>query len=205
MKRVCKSMNAILGIVLGVALLGAISASPARAQCIDMSKVKRGATLKNQSWTGRAGSPSLLLVSLGGNQAQLSAGQEPIVGFWKVTFKAPDNSVVDSAFVQWHSDGTEIMNSSRPPITQSYCLGVWRKTGPNQYMLNHFAISWDSAENLVGPANIQEHITLSHDHNSFSGTFSIAQYDTNGTELGGVSGTIEGHRITINTTIGDVL
>ncbi len=31
---------------------------------------------------------------------------------------------VDNAFVQWHSDGTEIMNSRRPAQDGNFCLGV---------------------------------------------------------------------------------
>jgi hypothetical protein len=56
-----------------------------------------------------------------------------IVGFWHVTFVSkgtgfiPDGTIVDMGFSQWHSDGTEILNSSRPPATSNFCLGVWEK------------------------------------------------------------------------------
>ncbi len=49
----------------------------------------------------------------------------PIVGFWHVKFIAkgngfiPDGTVIDMGFSQWHSDGTEILNSSRPPPATS--------------------------------------------------------------------------------------
>ena len=72
-----------------------------------------------------------------------------IVGFWHVKFISkgtgfiPDGTVVDMGFSQWHSDGTEILNSSRPPATSNFCLGVWEKTGPFAYRLNHFALSSD--------------------------------------------------------------
>jgi hypothetical protein len=38
--------------------------------------------------------------------------------------------VIDDALATWHSDGTEIMNSSKPPISQSWCMGVWKTVGP---------------------------------------------------------------------------
>jgi len=154
---------------------------------------------------------------LGAAQAQDvdAPGQEPIVGFWKVNMVSegnnniPDGTVLDSAFSQWHSDGTEIMNSSRPPATQSFCLGVWAIAGPLQYKLNHFAISWNapgsSPSDLLGPANIHETITLSSDHNSFAGTFTIDQYNAGGTLLVHLAGNIEGKRITVDTLITDVL
>src|SRR4029077_2486440 len=73
---------------------------------------------------------------------------DPIVGFWRVNLVSkgnsgiPDGAILDAGFSQWHSDGTEILNSSRAPETQSFCLGVWKKTAPFHYKLNHFAISW---------------------------------------------------------------
>ena len=81
-----------------------------------------------------------------------------IVGFWHVAFVAqgntngiPDGTTIDSAYVQWHSDGTEIMNSSRDPRTGNFCLGVWKRTGAFTYTLKHLALSWDGSGTPVGP------------------------------------------------------
>ena len=126
-----------------------------------------------------------------------------IVGMWKVQFVSegtngiPDGTMIDSAYAQWHSDGTEIMNSGRPPITSSFCLGVWKKTGESTYKLNHFALSWDpSGTVFVGPANIRENVTLNAQGNSFSGTFTIDQFDTNGNTLAHIVGKITAQRVT---------
>jgi hypothetical protein len=126
-----------------------------------------------------------------------------IVGMWKVQFVSegtngiPDGTMIDSAYAQWHSDGTEIMNSGRPPITSSFCLGVWKKTGESTYKLNHFALSWDPTGTVfVGPANIRENVTLNAQGNSFSGTFTIDQFDTNGNTLAHIVGKITAQRVT---------
>jgi hypothetical protein len=126
-----------------------------------------------------------------------------IVGMWKVQFVSegtngiPDGTMIDSAYAQWHSDGTEIMNSGRPPITSSFCLGVWKKTGESTYKLNHFALSWDPSGTIfVGPANIRENVTLNAQGNSFSGTFTIDQFDTNGNTLAHIVGKINAQRVT---------
>ena len=126
-----------------------------------------------------------------------------IVGMWKVQFVSegttgiPDGTVIDSAYAQWHSDGTEIMNSGRPPITSSFCLGVWKRTGESTYKLNHFALSWDpSGTVFVGQANIRENVTLNAQGNSFSGTFTIDQFDTNGNTLAHIVGKITAQRVT---------
>ncbi len=146
--------------------------------------------------------------------AAQAVGAQPagtsIVGFWKFTFTAegnatiPDGTPVDVGFVQWHSDGTEIMNSSRPPVTQSFCLGVWSRTGGASYTLNHFALSWDLDNNFVGPANIREDITVDRGGQSYAGSFTIDQFDGSGHVLAHVAGKVTGTRITVDTTPADI-
>ncbi len=111
-----------------------------------------------------------------------------IVGMWAVQFIAePGDVVIDHALAQWHSDGTEIMNSSREPLTGSFCLGVWKKTGKS-YHLNHYAMSWDATGmTFLGITNIREDVTV-HDHgNTYSGTFTFEQFDPDGNDLGPVA------------------
>ena len=133
------------------------------------------------------------------------------MGFWRVDLISegnagiPDGTVLDAGFTQWHSDGTEILNSSRAPATGTFCLGVWEKTGPSKYKLNHFALSWNPDETLLGPANIREQITVSRDHNSYVGTFTIDQYNTGGNKLVHLAGQVKAKRITVNTAVTDVL
>ncbi|HZZ38731.1 MAG TPA: hypothetical protein VFE06_06355 [Acidobacteriaceae bacterium] len=134
----------------------------------------------------------------------------PIVGFWHVKFVVGSGSsaqTIDAGYSQWHSDGTEIMNSGgRPPVTTSFCLGVWKQVGYRQYKLNHFAASWDPTPatnapygTLMGPAQIQEDVTVGPDGNHFSGTFTIDQYLENGNLQAHVAGNITGTRITVST------
>jgi len=133
--------------------------------------------------------------------------EDAIVGFWHVKFVAkgspglPDGTEIDAGYSQWHSDGTEIMNSGgRSPITSNFCMGVWKQLGNGKYKLNHFATSWDATgSNLIGPAQIREEVTLSADGNRFSGNFTIDQYDESGKNLGHAQGTITGTRIGVNT------
>jgi len=131
-----------------------------------------------------------------------------IVGFWHVKFVSegskgiPDGTEVDAGYSQWHSDGTEIMNSGgHSPITSNFCLGVWQEMGGGKYKLNHFATAWDpTGSTLIGPANIKELVTLDSTGNNFSGTFTINQFNEAGKKLAHVQGTITGTRITADTT-----
>lgn len=181
-----------------------VFANKVNAECGDLSKYKLGASLQPQSWQGMEfGRGSLL---------QVDASVDPIVGFWQVTLTAkgnnpgpPDGVVIDKGFSQWHSDGTEILNSSRAPVTQSFCLGVWKKLASGKYKLNHFPISWDPNSNLVGVANIREEVALSSDGNTFTGTFTLDQYDQAGNKLVHIIGTVSATRLTVDTPASAVL
>jgi hypothetical protein len=202
MKAALKKVTATLGAVL----VGAILTATAQAECGSLQRPKGGTAIQPQSWQGAGdvGPTSLLLASE-------HESVEPIVGFWKVTAVAkgnpdiPDGVVIDNAYTQFHSDSTEITNSSRPPVTSSFCLGVWKKVGPSHYRLNHFAISWDQNSNPVGPANLREDIVVSPDGKTFTATFSVNQFDQSGNVLVHVTGQAAGQRITVNTPASDVL
>jgi hypothetical protein len=144
-----------------------------------------------------------------------------VVGFWHVKFLSdgvsfglspapPAGAEVDAGYSQWHSDGTEIMNSGHfPPNQSNFCLGVWERVGPRQYKLNHFATFWDPTQGtigpagpegeLVGPANIRETVTLSSNGETFAGTFTIDQYDEHLNHLVHLEGKITATRITVST------
>jgi hypothetical protein len=199
----CKTMfrTAIAG-TLAIVLCGTLFVSRAAAQCGPL-----GAS-NTEAIEPELGLPQLMGVSF----AEAGSNADHIVGFWKAKFVAegnspgpPDGTVIDSPFVQWHDDGTEIMNSTRAPDTQSFCMGIWHRTGKSTYQLNHFALSFDSNENFVGPAQIREDVTLDKKGDQYTGTFTIDQYDPAGNVLAHVAGQVTATRITVNTTINQVL
>ncbi len=141
---------------------------------------------------------------------QSAATPEPIVGFWYVTLTAegnrsgpPDGTVIDWGLQQFHSDGTEILNSGSGP--KRFCLGVWVKAdGPSTYELNHFPIDYPDATTLH-LINLREKFTLSGNHNSFAGTFTFDVYDAAGNLLVHIAGDVEGHRLTMDSTVENIL
>ena len=186
MKKTFKNMVAAFSLLLAGALLTATAV----AQCPGVPIAK----LHRQSWKPGRDSASLTLAS---------SSNDPIVGMWRVQFVS-GGTVIDQTFVQWHDDGTELMNSSRNPDTQSFCMGVWQNTGGSTYKLNHYGISWDPSTSTTAPqglANIRESVTLAADGNSYSGTFTIVQYDESGNVLATIPGTIVGYRVNVNTHI----
>jgi hypothetical protein len=169
----------------------------------------RSSLARPSSWHPQYADARLLRMALvaPAGQDDPDTGNPSMVGFWHVKFVSygsagiPNGTEVDAGYSQWHSDGTEIMNSGgRSPITGNFCLGVWKQTGTGTYKLNHFATAWDpTGTTLIGPANIREEVTLASDGNSFSGKFTIDQYDESGNNLAHVQGKITATRITMDT------
>jgi hypothetical protein len=158
--------------------------------------------------------------------------QAPIVGLWAFTYTAskgnvgiPEGATVDAGNTIWFADGNEITYSGiRNPIVGATCLGIWKRTGEFTYVLNHIGLSWDplaasvsppNAPALAGPTNpgggpgapggpafIKQYIVLSHDAQSYAGTFEITQLMTDGKTPAGpsIKGTIKAARVRIDTT-----
>jgi hypothetical protein len=199
-----KTRFAKMTAALSLVLAGAFLATTAAAQCASIPLPKSGAKVHPQSWNGTNSGAKLILAA---------DATDPLTGFWQVIFTSqgstgiPDGTVIDQALVQFHSDGTEVMNSSRNPETQSFCLGVWSSLGNSKYSVNHIPISWDqtvSTTQPLGLANIRETIVLHPNGTQFSGRFTLMQYDGSGNVLATVTGTLAAKRITTSTPISQI-
>jgi hypothetical protein len=195
-----KMVKVIVATAFGAAAFGVIWAPNVSAAGCALPDETRGSAPQRPQFQAGAYRPASFVLA-----ADRNDGDAGIVGFWHVTFVSegsqyiPDNTPIDSAYVQWHSDGTEIMNSSRVPATGSFCLGVWKQTGRFTYRLNHIALSWNADGTPQGPASIREEVTLDRSGNKYTGTFTIVQYDVTGTNVlkpTPIVGVITGRRIT---------
>lgn len=193
-----------LAITFGVAAMAAALAPSATAACgaLTGQTATSAGLLAPRFWQAAYHPSDFTLVS---DEAPAGAA---IVGMWSVRFMSvgntgiPDGTVIDFGYAQWHSDGTEIMNSGgRAPATQNFCLGVWAKTGSSTYKLNHFALSYDATTGTQNASvTIRELITLDHGGNSFAGTFTIDVYLPGGTvAVQHVAGEITGTRLTADS------
>ena len=203
MRKVLKS--ALTG-TLATLVFGIVCVSRANAQCAN-PEWRNASALPSPSGPASVPTRPDALARAAEEEGEVDG----IVGFWKVKFVSegnpgiPDGAVIDNGFAQWHGDGTEIMNSSRPPATGNFCLGVWRQSGPSRFELNHFALSSDPGGNFVGPAQIREHVTLDRKARQYEGTFTIDQYDPAGNLLAHIAGRVVATRVTVDTSVGDIL
>ena len=201
--------------VCGMAMLATFVASPAVAGCVDPSSL-----LSQRGRTPLLRIPNKGLSAFGLGQSSVGPDVDndaSIVGMWQFVFTSqgnnvapffiPDGAPLDAGYAQWHSDETEIMNSSRDPATSSFCLGTWKRLAKRTYKLNHFALSWDNtgmfctpqggaSSCFVGVANIREEVALDRHGNSYSGSVTIDQYDSEDHSMFRLTGTISAHRIT---------
>jgi hypothetical protein len=201
------------------ALVVTLAAIPAAlAQCGMPSNL-----IKPSSWTPQlSGAGHVMRAAF--EDGRDNDDRPSMVGMWHVAFTAetadpataPPGTMIDNALVVWHSDGTEIMNSIRPPQDGNFCLGVWKKTGAYTYQLNHFA--WfakqfptgpnDPGTDIgpsVGPTHITEFVTLNPDGKHFTGTFTLVAYSTTGAVMQTFTGTLAGTRVTISTKESDLM
>jgi hypothetical protein len=114
--------------------------------------------------------------------AQADQAIHTIVGMWSFTM-TPTAGPGDFGYQQWHSDGTELMNSGgRPPATENFCMGVWRQVAPSRYHLNHYALSYDPSSGTINArVVIKEDVTLNPTGSSYAGSFTLDVYDPSGT------------------------
>jgi len=176
-------------LVIGAAALtsAAALASAAFAGC-------GGAAMQPASYQAGSDDAQLILT------AAPSHGAQGIVGLWSVSLIV-GGSQVDWGYSEWHSDGTEIMNSGgHSPASGNFCLGVWRQSGPNTYHLKHYPLGYDpTTGNLAVKVILTEDVNLGPGGDTFSGPFTEDVYDPTGvTLLQHVAGTITGHRVLPN-------
>jgi len=188
--------------VLSALALATIVVPYAHAGCGLYSPVRHAA-----SWQPGTAMPRLVPAAFIIDRDGDERSEPSMVGTWKEHWISEgssgitDGMEVDASYAQWHSDGTEInVSGLRAPLTGDVCLGEWIKTGARTYQMNHFGVSYDSTgQNLVGPARIQQWLTLDAKGNSTTGKFTIDQYDESGNLLAHVQGKVTGTRVTMET------
>jgi len=190
--------------VLQALAVGAALASTASAGCGDVS------SLQAPFQFAQSQAVAMAPRAQGSNPLLISANP---IGMWNVQFisqgngghtpSIPDGAIIDFGYTQWHSDGTEILNSgAHAANTGNFCLGIWVRTGMFTYEVNHFALSYDGTSGaLVNKVNIREQITLDPSGDQYSGTFTINIFNAAGTQqVDHLVGNIAATRVTIGQT-----
>jgi hypothetical protein len=104
---------------------------------------------------------------------------------------------VFQSFDQWHSDGQEFEVAALYP--GAMCQGTWVQNGSRSVQLFHTGWNFDANGQLAGYFNETQTLTVSHDRQSYDGTWDLKNYDLNGNFVSEDSGTLTASRLTVNT------
>jgi hypothetical protein len=218
-------LTALTGLaVLGVTLAGQASAgcSPPAKSADPLSKpnpsgkVEMGATALPAVFS-RADATIGRLTPVHNDGYHDPGSHDSIVGLWRFEMLAkstsanknpmPDGALIDFGTAAWHDDGTELMNSgARKPADGDFCQGVWKQTGPNEFVLNHYALAYTDGT-YTGPVNIRERVSVDRSGKKFTGVFVLTAYLATAvpghefdqtTPLVNITGTINGTRVTVD-------
>ncbi len=194
---------------LGAFVSAAVFVPAAMAGCGDVSVANGPFTMTSSNTVVQAAQVSPAAKFQTGTGDSVAS----IVGMWSFQFiskgnlthapSIPDGAQLDFGYTQWHSDGTEILNSGgRAPATENFCMGTWTRTDFFGYQLKHFALGYDATSGaLTSRSIIIENVTLDPSGNSFSGTVTIQVYDATGAhQVDQLTGTVTATRLTVNTT-----
>lgn len=203
-----KTISRAITLTLSAGIFVTLFVSKASAGCGDLSDLRGPFQFPQQTANARLLAPSAEVQS----ESPLGLGAS-IVGLWKVQLISkgntghnppiPDGALIDFGYTQWHSDGTEILNSGgHSPASGNFCLGVWGRTGFLTYELNHFPISYDPTTGVLTTyVELREQDTLSPSGDSYTGTFTLDVYDTSGNHVDHLGGTVTGTRLTVDSTL----
>jgi hypothetical protein len=183
-----------LAATFGALLLALLGTAPSGAQCGSYQKVSIRST--------RFAQPGQAIIRRASLTDSSESNELSIVGFWHFKMLI-GGQPIDAGNQQWHSDGTEVLNSGgRSPLTGNICFGVWKQIGERHYKLNHRGIGFDASGSAIASVDSIEYVvTLSRDGNSYSGTFTSTPYDKDGNRLGPpVDGNVTAKRITVEDT-----
>jgi hypothetical protein len=225
----CRDAVRRIGLIALIAL-GTGLAQQASAGCLDVPGIKAPTSdLRNSpSPFGSARFMKADFRQISYEEYAPSFFHAPIVGLWafkytslgnSVTLGIPDGAPIDNGTTAWFADGNEItFSGTRNPIVGATCIGVWKQTGQQTYVLNHIGLSWNPLAPSAapagpgnpgggpgavgGPAFIKQWVTLSKDGQSYTGLFSINQLTPDGKTPAlpsPIKGTITATRITVDT------
>lgn len=212
------SLRPVVTIFAAGALLlhaGVSSAGCASAMLDAAALGAGGATAQKSAWL-QDDAGAIRLIPASSEQWPVRA-EHGIVGLWKFEMLAkntpthtnpmPDGTLVDFGTASWHGDGTEFQASGfRNPSDGDVCQGVWKQVGESSFVLNHYALAWQSGV-YAGPAHIRAEVSVNPAGTRYSGVFVTTVYaatPTAGhefdetTPLVTITGTFTATRVTID-------
>lgn len=154
--------------------------------------------MKNRNIYNRRTIPTLLIALILGcfplSPAAQADNERSIVGLWRVHYFEGGQEIFQS-FDQWHKDGQEFEVSN---IFGLSCQGTWKKTGHHGVKLFHVGWNFDANGQLIGYFEETQTNTVSHDGQTYQGTWDIKNFDTAGNFVSEDMGTLTATRLSVH-------
>lgn len=182
------------GRIIAMFAISSALAIAAAAQCISYDSVLAARSLTRETKETKTTIEKAVDKS---DFAAEDAVNPSIVGLWHVKFFVEGNEFQE-AFQIYNQGGTEVHNPRVDPRGGSVCLGAWTQTPVRTFKLNHRVWLYDINGNLQAVGHLMETLTLDDRGSTQSGTFTMDIYDPDGNQVGTVSGTVAGERVTAN-------
>lgn len=154
--------------------------------------------MENQNIRCKATIPALMIALTLGcfslAPAAQAAGGHSIVGLWNVHYYVGGTEIFQS-YDQWHSDGLEF--EAATAYFGAVCQGTFEQAGRTVHLL-HVIWTFDGNGAFSGHIEETQSNTVSHDGNSYAGTFDQKFYDVNGNFLSEATGTLSATRLSVH-------
>ena len=126
--------------------------------------------------------------------------EDPLVGSWldTGTFTIQGSTVTALAFASNFTGGIWLTYGNSPPTAAGPSFGAWIKTGERTYRQHSVGFTFDNNGNQNGYFDVMEHVVLSEDGNSYTGSAVINSLDLDGNIIAGqtIDTTNTGKRVT---------
>ena len=119
---------------------------------------------------------------------------QAIVGLWLEHYTSDFGPQFDT-YSQWHSDGLEIES---PNFSLGQCQGTWKEMRDRTFKLFHVGWLVGGGPNGSVRFELRELNTVSHDRNSFDGTYDQKFFDPVGNLVLEDTGTLHATRLSVD-------
>lgn len=174
--------------------------APARKSTLELD---RRNAVKRVGLLGAVGSLAIIGGAKAASADETGVCEDPLVGSWldMGMFTIQGVTVTALAFTSNFAGGVWLTYGNSPPTAAGPSFGAWIRTEGRTYRQHSVGFTFDNNGNQNGYFDVMEHIELSEDGNSYTGSAVINSLDLNGNIIAGqtIDTTNTGKRVTTDT------
>lgn len=165
-----------------------VSSQFGTAACLKSTlKLDRRDAVRHGGLLAAAGTLAILGGAKAASADPIGVSEDPLVGSWldTGTFTFQGVAVTALAFASNFVGGVWLTYGNSQPTAAGPSFGAWVKTGGRTYRQHSAGFTFDNNGNQNGYFDVTEHIVLSEDGNSYTGSAVINSLDVYGNIIAG--------------------